>query len=231
MDLGSSPTRRPSLSEVGPISAVLYQVNGTEMNVVFTSQRGLCFTLLQTRQDVQRLARSQSRGMIRLSLASGRIRTTSLVPHVSVVIAGGANEKVVGSHTGRIVAVVADEHPLWDGAKVKSPHKAVGVYHLARRYCEFSVTGRRSSSSPFPATVALHDLLPESLNWRACHPRITTRRRTEHRSTRRPHVEILPALRTRNIRLHRDLLSRGARPRPSPAVRGHLHLNSTRYWL
>lgn len=53
-----------------------------------------------------------------------------LAKHVLCVVHACPQEKVIWVDASAVVAVVADEHPAWDGAPIDHPGNAVGNDHL-----------------------------------------------------------------------------------------------------
>jgi hypothetical protein len=89
----------------------------------------------------------------------------SLRVHVVRVIRRRPQEQVRRVHARRVVAVVADVHPIGDRAVREFPGHPVGQA-LAPVPSETSVPARGGSCAPAPAVAGLVDLVPEALDQR-----------------------------------------------------------------
>jgi hypothetical protein len=79
--------------------------------------------------------------------------------HIAPVVSSGAKEEVVRVYAGRVVAGVANEQALGDGALVKAPRKS--VCSLSRRGEEYPVALGDPPPDPDPATVRPLNLRPK----------------------------------------------------------------------
>jgi hypothetical protein len=88
---------------------------------------------------------------------------------VSIVVALRSQEQMIGAYAARIVAAMQNAKAVWNRSEMDHPGDAVrkpSTPHRATKVqCPVSAIGFRPS--PFPATVALADVLREALCDRA----------------------------------------------------------------
>src|SRR4051794_5885231 len=113
--------------------------------------------------------------MMQLSRLLGpAVVLSSLLYHVGAVLCGGAQEQVLGTDTGGVVAVGAVvEYPqaVGDRADQEHPSDAMGaqVGAVPSSFADVSVTFGMSRAGPKPAVLGFLDLLPEAIRQGAPH--------------------------------------------------------------
>lgn len=90
----------------------------------------------------------------------------SLSNHIKSIVPVGAQKQMVRAHTGRIVAVMADEHSRWNRAIVENPRESMSLRQFAI-YIQARVLILLSGKNP--TAIRLCDLIPKSFlhrQWR-----------------------------------------------------------------
>jgi hypothetical protein len=89
---------------------------------------------------------------LRVSLFSPCNVDSSLLQAIEIIVFVGPKEEMVGINAGRVIAMMADDHPLWNGPFMELPGDSMrqGVLTIDRdESISFVILGGR----PFPTAV------------------------------------------------------------------------------
>lgn len=193
---------------------------------VFREERKQRFPIGHPLSQLKHLRRSQLR--LRVALATSATWPRSAFgKHVPDVIGWRTEEQVVGAHTGRVVATVADVLPLRDRSILHTPYEPMRVDRCPS-LAKTAVPVRVTRSSPGPArhgVVNDSDLAPESLVRRPLKMRPALAGAITSIDARLGDVVLSSATRAatgngNTLRGHHDLQNRGVTPPAVDAARG-----------
>lgn len=94
--------------------------------------------------------------------------TPTFSPHVQSIVCISAKKEMIWADTGGVIAFVANQHSVWNRAKVQDPRCPVRSDIPTHIFSsEAAITMRQFGSNPNPTTRSLLDILPKSFG-KAC---------------------------------------------------------------
>ena len=81
------------------------------------------------------------------------VHSSPLLSHVPHVVAVGSSEEVRGIHATRVVAVMADEHAVWNSEAVQLKAEAMRVRFSRSADAQHAVSSRQLASRPLPTAI------------------------------------------------------------------------------